>query len=79
MERLEVKQYDKKWGAYKQYTDWVTEYNYYSEKSLTIEEFDAVIENEGHHIAGELTYKKYKQTYAGGKIIYKHVLLEVMY
>lgn len=76
LNELNVTQYDKHWG--KRCVDWVTESTYYSEKSLTKDEFNEIV-SKRHEICGELTYKKFKQTYSSGKIIYKHVLQEVMY
>lgn len=58
--------------------DWVTESTYLSEKSLTKDQFNTIVG--GHHqVCGNLKYKKYKQVYASGKVLYKHVLEEVMY
>lgn len=79
---LKVINYDKVTGyagrARKPIIDWVTESTYLSDKSLTKSEFDEII-NKHHQICGSLTYKKYKQVYSSGKILYKHVLREVMY
>ena len=58
--------------------DWVTESTYLSEKSLTKDQFNTIVE--GHHkICGSLKYKKYRQVYSSGKVLYKHALEEVMY
>ena len=43
LNELTVNNYDKRWGPYCRYVDWVTESTYISEKSLTIEEFDKII------------------------------------
>lgn len=79
---LEVKNYDRVVGyagrARKPMIDWVTESTYLSDKSLTKEEFDNIVE-QNHKICGSVKYKKYKQTYSSGRILYKHVLEEVMY
>lgn len=72
-------QYDRHWGPYGQYVDWVTEHEYISEKSLTVEEFDKVIADNNIKPAGEIRYKKFRLTYASGKVLYKHLLQEVMY
>ena len=58
--------------------DWVTESTYLSEKSLTKDQFNTIVE-EHHQICGSLKYKKYRQVYSSGKVLYKHVLEEVMY
>lgn len=58
--------------------DWVTESTYLSDKNLSREDFNKVIQKH-HQIAGELRYKKYRQIYASGLILYKHILKEVMY
>ena len=77
--KLHIKQYDRRWGSRNQCVDWVTEYTYICDKSLTISEFNAIIEDTGYTIAGQLSYRKWKQKYSSGKVLYKHVLLEVMY
>ena len=58
--------------------DWVTESTYLSEKSLTKDQFNTIVE-EHHKICGSLKYKKYRQVYSSSKVLYKHVLEEVMY
>lgn len=82
LNKLEVKNYDKIVGyagrSRKPMVDWVTESTYISDKSLTKEEFNNII-SEHHQISGSLTYRKFKQTYSSGKVLYKHVLKEVMY
>ena len=78
LNELTVENYDKHWGPYCRYVDWVTESTYISEKSLTIEEFDKII-LQNHKPAGNLTYKKYIMTYGDGSVYYRHVLREVMY
>lgn len=78
LNELTVENYDKHWGPYCRYVDWVTESTYISEKSLTMEEFDKII-LQNHKPAGNLTYKKYRMTYGDGSVYYRHVLREVMY
>lgn len=82
LNKLEVKSYDKIIGfagrARKPMVDWVTESIYTSEKSLTKEEFNKIVEQH-HTICGSLTYTKRKLTYSSGRILYKHILKEVMY
>ena len=58
--------------------DWVTESTYLSEKSFTKDQFNTIVE-EHHKICGSLKYKKYRQIYSSGRVLYKHVLEEVMY
>lgn len=77
--KLIVKQYDKHWGSRNQYTDWITEYTFVCSKSLTVSEFNSIIEKAGYTIAGQLSYRKWKQKYLNGTILYKHVLTEAMY
>ena len=60
--------------ARKSFTDWITEYNYVSEKSLSKEEFLKII-NEKEKPTG-LDYEpiKVKLTYGDGKVYYRHIL-----
>lgn len=82
LNKLNVENYDRVIGyagrARKPMVDWVTESTYLSEKSLTREEFDEIV-SQHHQICGNLKYKKYRQRYSSGRILYKHVLEEVMY
>lgn len=82
LNELSVKNYDRVVGyagrAHKPMVDWVTESTYLSEKNLSKEEFNEIV-SKHHAICGSLKYTKYKQTYSSGKILYKHVLEEVMY
>lgn len=80
LDKLEVTNYDKVVGyaAGRPMVNWVTESVYYSRESLSKEKFTDIVKAD-HHIAGEITYKKFKQTYSSGKILYKHVLYEEMY
>lgn len=81
---LQVKNYDKITGYVgrgnkrRPMVDWVTESEYISDKSLTIDEFDKIV-LEHHKICGSCTYKKYRLRYGDGSVYYKHVLKEVMY
>lgn len=78
LNQLTVSSYDRHWGPFGKYTDWVTESEYISEKSLTKEEFNSIVE--AHHApAGEIKYKKFKMTYGDGSVYFRHVLEEVMY
>lgn len=76
IDQLEVRQYDerRRYG-----TDWVTEYNYVSEKSLTQEEFDKIIAESKNTPYGEIYYQKRRLTYSNGKVYYRHILKAVMY
>ena len=78
LNKLSVINYDRHWGPYGQYVDWITESEYTSEKSLTKEEFDKIV-SENHSIAGSLKYTKRKLTYSDGSVYYKHILEEKMY
>lgn len=59
-------------------TDWVTEYTYISTESLTLEEFDKVLEEVGG-ICGNITYMKRLLTFGNGKKLYQHICKAVMY
>ena len=78
LRELQTCNYDKHWGPNGRFTDWVTESLYFDDKSLTEDEFLAIV-NANHNVAGALTLKKYKMTYGDGSVIYRHVLEEVMY
>ena len=82
LNELNVINYDKIVGyagrAHKPMVDWITESTLLSEKNLSLDDFNKIV-SEHHQICGSLTYKKYKQMYSSGKILYKHVLKEVMY
>lgn len=64
--------------TFNKYWRTVTESLYFDDKSLTKDEFLAIV-NANHNVAGLLTLKKYKMTYSDGSVIYRHVLEEVMY
>ena len=84
VDELIVRNYDETVGyagrARKPMVDWVTEYNYVSEKSLTEDEFMKLIKDNGHKLWGEV-YKpvKKKLTFGNGKIYYRHIIKTVMY
>lgn len=82
LNELQVKNFDKIRGyvgrAHKPMVDWVTESTYLSERNLSKDEFNKII-SKNHEICGSLTYKKYRQVYSSGKVLYKHILTEVMY
>ena len=61
-------------------TDWITEYNYVSEKSLTPEEFEKIIKDSGEEPVGQIyPLKKRKLTFGNGKVYYRHILKTAMY
>lgn len=60
-------------------TDWVTEYNYLCEKSLTEDEYTKLLQDAGHELVGEIHFKKRKLTYSNGKIYYRHICECIMY
>lgn len=76
IDELVIRDYDehRRYG-----TDWVTEYNYVSEKSLTQEEFDKIVAESKNRPYGEISYQKRKLTYGNGKVYYRHILKAVMY
>lgn len=61
-------------------TDWITEYNYVSEKSLTPEEFEKIIKDASEEPIGQIyPLKKRKLTFGNGKVYYRHILKTAMY
>lgn len=60
--------------------DWITEYNYVSENSLTKDEFNNIIKDAGYNPDG-LIYEpiKKKLTFSNGKIYYRHILKTVQF
>ena len=59
--------------------DWVTEYNYVSEKSLSEAEFMDIIE-EKYTPEGQIyPPKKKKLTFGDGRVYYRHILKTVMF
>ena len=84
VDELVVRNYDKTIGyagrARKPMVDWVTEYNYVSEKSLTEDEFMKLIKDNGHELYGSIYPPvKKKLTFGNGKIYYRHIIKTVMY
>ena len=71
---LEIRNYDVRyrWG-----TDWVTEYTYISEESLTVEQFEQILE--GKSVYGQITFSKKVMNFANGQKLYKHTCKAVMY
>ena len=78
LNKLKVCSYDKRWGPHNRLVDWVTESEYTSEKSLTVEEFNRIV-SQHHTISGELRYRKIKLVYGDHSVYYKHILEEIMY
>lgn len=72
---ITIKSYDKRW---KYGTDWVTEYEYITTESLTIEQFDKILEEIGS-IYGAISYTKKLLTFSNGKKLYKHICKSVTY
>lgn len=60
--------------------DWITQYNYVSENSLTKDEFNSKIKDAGYTPDG-LIYEpvKKKLTFNNGKIYYRHILNTVQF
>ena len=83
IDELVIRNYDKIIGyagrARKPMVDWVTEYNYVSEKNLTKEEFDKIIDAQENKPYGQIEYHKRKLTFGNGKVYYRHILLAIMY
>ena len=78
LNKLEVSNFDRRWGPKGQFVDWVTRSTYISDKSLTLDEFKKIIEDD-HNMYGNITFSKHKLTYSSGTILYKHIVEEVMY
>lgn len=77
LDELVVRNYDER-TRYS--TDWITEYNYVSEKSLTPEEFEKIIKDAGQEPVGQIyPLRKKKLTYSNGKVYYRHILKTAMY
>jgi hypothetical protein len=78
---LEVKNYSKVIGyvgrTAKPMIDYVTEYVYISEKSLTIGEFEIILEGKGAY--GQLQFIKKVLNFANGEKLYKHICKAIMY
>ena len=78
---VDMKSYDKIVGyagrRRKPMIDWVTEYNYISEDSLTLEQFKEILKE--HEPCGEISYEKFILNFANGKKLFKHVCKAVMY
>lgn len=78
---LEVKNYSKVIGYVgrnaKPMIDYVTEYVYISEKSLTIGEFEIILEGKGAY--GQLQFIKKVLNFANGEKLYKHICKAIMY
>ncbi len=71
---LEIRNYDVK---QRYSTDWVTEFTFISEESLTIEQFEVVLEGKGAY--GCLKFIKKVMNFANGKKLYKHICKAVMF
>lgn len=77
LNELVTRQYDRRFGRYG--TDWVTEFNYVCEESLTQDQFVKIIEDSGQGIYGEIKFIKRKLTFGNGKVYYRHICECVMY
>jgi len=82
LEELVIRNYDEQTRPFgrarKTFTEWITEYNYVSEKSLSKDEFMKII-REKEEPAG-IIYEpvKTKLTFADGRVYYRHVLKAAM-
>lgn len=84
VDELVVRNYDKIVGyagrSRKPMVDWVTEYNYVSEKSLTKEEWEQLLKDNGHTLYGQVYEpQKRKLTFGDGKVYYRHIQKCVMF
>ena len=57
--------------------DYITEYVYISEKSLTIGEFEILLEGKGAY--GQLQFIKKVLNFGNGDKLYKHICKAIMY
>lgn len=71
---LEIRNYDVR---QRYSTDWVTEFTFISEESLTIDQFEVILEGKGAY--GCLTFAKKVLNFANGKKLYKHICKAVMF
>ncbi len=70
---LETKNYD----VHQRYgTDWVTEFTFISENSLTLDQFQVMLDGKAY---GCLTFIKKVMNFANGKKLYKHICKAVMF
>ena len=75
---LEIRNYDVRERCGRGFiTDWVTEYTYISEESLTVEQFEQILE--GESVYGQITFSKKVMNFANGQKLYKHTCKAVMY
>lgn len=74
LNELEIRNFDRQW---RYGVDWVTQYVYTSEKNLTQDEFEIILD--GHEIYGQIKFIKKLLTFANGKKLYKHICEAVMY
>ena len=70
---LEIRNYDvhQRCG-----TDWVTEFTFISENSLTLDQFQVMLDGQAY---GCLTFIKKVMNFANGKKLYKHICKAVMF
>lgn len=72
MNRIESKNYTTTFRG--RAFDNVTEYSYISDESLTQEQFDTILKEEGIRLEGGwVSYLKKERTYKSGKKEYKHI------
>lgn len=57
-------------------TDWVTEFTFISENSLTLDQFQIILDGQAY---GCLTFIKKVMNFANGKKLYKHICKAVMF
>ena len=57
-------------------TDWDTEFTFISENSLTIDQFQVMLDGKAY---GCLTFIKKVMNFANGQKLYKHICKAVMY
>ena len=70
---LEIRNYDVR---HRYGTDWVTEFRFISEKSLTLDQFEVMLDGQAY---GCLTFIKKVMNFANGKRLYKHICKAVMF
>lgn len=74
---VETREYTKQWNRY--CTDYITEYAYTIEKSLSVDEFNKILESAKAYLYGQIEYVKRKLVYKSGKTEFKHICRVITY
>jgi len=83
VDEIIIRNYDETVGyagrSRKPMVDWITEYNYLSEKELTEDEFQNLLKEKGYNPTGMISFSKRRLRYGNGKIYYRHICKSVMF